>query len=75
MKQPANCKYTPLENHLRALSANHTIQAFSFEKIENTMRSKFPKSVYTRLTRKDNTVQGHPRTNMPGCMWDGNGKG
>jgi hypothetical protein len=56
MKQPAHCKYTPLEDHLRSLSPNQTILSFTFEKIERIMGSRLPESAYTRTTWWDNTV-------------------
>ena len=62
MNQPANCKYTPLENHLRSLSADLTLSGspttltLSFDQIEQAMQSKLPRSAYLRLTWWDNAV-------------------
>ena len=56
MKQPVHCKYTPLENHLRQLSATGSILTFSFEQIEIVMQSKLPKSAFLRLSWWDNAV-------------------
>ncbi len=64
MKQPANCKYTPLENHLRSLSADLTLfdtqttLTLSFDQIEQAMQSKLPKSTFLRLSWWNNAVQG-----------------
>jgi hypothetical protein len=56
MKQPANCKYTPLEEHLRELSKTKTALTLSFEQIETAMHSPLPKSARERLTWWDNDV-------------------
>jgi hypothetical protein len=56
MKQTAQCKYTPLENYLRPLSANQTALTLSFEQVEQSMQSKLPKSAYLRLSWRDNVV-------------------
>lgn len=56
MKQPAQCKYAPLENYLRLLSANQTALTLSFEQVEQSMQSKLPKSAYLRLSWWDNVV-------------------
>jgi hypothetical protein len=56
MKQPANCKYTPLEEHMRELSKTKTTLALSFEQIEAAMHSPLPKSARERLTWWDNEV-------------------
>jgi hypothetical protein len=56
MKQPAYCKYTPLENHLRLLSATQSVLTLSFEQIEAAMDSGLPKSARLRLTWWDNVV-------------------
>jgi hypothetical protein len=57
MHRPVNCKYTPLENHLRALSATRLELILTFEQIEMAMQSDLPKSAYIRLTWWDNAVQ------------------
>jgi hypothetical protein len=57
MKQPDNCKYTPLENHLRLLAATQPELTLSFEQIEAAMHSRLPKSAYDRLSWWDNVVQ------------------
>ena len=56
MKQPANCKYTPLENHLRRLSATQESLTLTFDQIEQAMQSKLPNSAYERLTWWDNEI-------------------
>ncbi len=56
MKQPANCKYTPLENHLRALPGTKNALTLSFEQVECAMQSKLPKSAYIHLTWWDNAI-------------------
>jgi hypothetical protein len=56
MKQPAHCKYTPLEDHLRGLSPTQTILGFSFDKVESIMQSKLPRSAYDSLTWWNNSV-------------------
>jgi hypothetical protein len=56
MKPPAHCKYTPLENHLRILSATESVLTIFFEQIEMAMQSKLPKSAYLRLSWWDNAV-------------------
>ena len=56
MKQPKNCKYTPLKDHLRDLSATNTTLTLSFEQIETAMHSPLPKSAYARLTWWGNEV-------------------
>jgi hypothetical protein len=57
MKQPAHCKYTPLENHLRDLSSTQKALILSFEQVEQAMQSTLPKSAYLRLGWWDNAVQ------------------
>jgi hypothetical protein len=56
MKQPVNCKYTPLENHLRMLSATQESLTLTFDQIEQAMQSKLPKSAYLRLAWWDNEI-------------------
>ncbi len=57
MHRRVNCKYTLLENHLRALSTTRLDLTFTFEQIELVMQSNLPKSAYSRLTWWDNSVQ------------------
>lgn len=56
MNQPLNCKYTPLENHLRVLSATWSELTLTFEQIEMVMHSRLPNSAYIRIAWWDNTV-------------------
>jgi hypothetical protein len=58
MKQPAHCKYPPLEAHLRELSAAHATLTLTFEQIESAMQSKLPQSALERPTWWDNEVHG-----------------
>jgi hypothetical protein len=53
-----HCKYTPLEDQLRLLSATQTALKLSFDEIEQVMQSKLPKSASLRLSWWDNTVMG-----------------
>ena len=56
MKQPENCKYTPLEDQLRDLAATKRSLMLSFDQIEAALHSPLPKSAYARLTWWDNQV-------------------
>jgi hypothetical protein len=57
MKRPdSECKYSPLETHLRALAATQNELTLSFEQIERAMDSPLPKSAYERLTWWDNEI-------------------
>jgi hypothetical protein len=56
MTQPENCKYTPLEDHLRDLAASKTTLTLSFDQIEAVMHAPLPKSAYERLNWWDNQV-------------------
>jgi hypothetical protein len=57
MNQPINCKYTPLENHLRALSDTRSELTLTFEQIEMVMHSKLPNSAHISNAWWDNAVK------------------
>jgi hypothetical protein len=56
VKQPASCKYTPLESYFRSLPASQTELVLSINQIETIMQSKLPRSAYERGTWWDNEV-------------------
>lgn len=56
MRQPAHCKYTPLEVYLREIPVNQNMLTLSFEQIEHAMNSPLPKSAYVRLTWWNNEI-------------------
>jgi hypothetical protein len=56
MKQPAYCKFTPLETCLSALSGAHQTIKLTFSQIEHAMGSPLPKSAFVRHTWWDNAV-------------------
>jgi hypothetical protein len=57
MKQPAHCKYTPLEEHLRQVSAHEASLTFTFERLEQAMQSKLPQSAFERASWWNNEVR------------------
>ena len=57
MDQPVNCKYTPLENHLRKLTETHSTITLTFDQIEHAMNSPLPRSAYGRQSWWDNIVK------------------
>ena len=57
MDQPVNCKYTPLENHLRKLTKTHSTITLTFEQIEHAMNSHLPRSAYGRQSWWVNIVK------------------
>jgi hypothetical protein len=71
MKQPANCKYTPLENYLCGPSGTWSELTLTFEQIEIVMHSKLPKSAYIRTTWWDNAVHStlSPKSAWPHAGW------
>lgn len=55
-KQPAHCKYTPLESYFRSLPADQRKLDLTFSQVEKAMQSKLPRSAYERATWWDNEV-------------------
>jgi len=55
MKPPAHCKYSPLEAHLREISAAQLALTLTFEQIERSMHS-MPKSALKRISWWNNEI-------------------
>jgi hypothetical protein len=56
LKQPAHCKYTPLEAWFRQMPAAQRELNLAFSQIEQVMDKPLPKSAYQRQTWWDNEV-------------------